>query len=175
MNFFLKNRLIFWALIFLVVLNISALTSFFLFRKSQSPAACCTPEQKQCMAFRDELKLSADQTLKVTDINNKYMVVAEPIAKAIKDTRASILTELENEAPDTLKLNQLALNLSMLQLKIQKENIKQYSALKKVCNPEQALRLSALYRDLYGCSMQAGQMKNRYRKGQGARDNGGCQ
>ena len=167
MNFFQKNRLIFWVLIILVVINISALVSFFLFTKNQAPAACCSPGEQQCMAFRDELKLSAEQTLKVAEVNNAYTKFAEPIATAIKENRAAILTELEKEVPDTLCLDSLTNQLALLQIKIQKENIKQYRALKLVCTPEQAQRLSALYRDLYGCPMQTGQMKSSHGKGCG--------
>jgi hypothetical protein len=166
MNFFHNNRLIFWVLIILVVINISALVSFFLFTKPHAPVACCSPEEQQCNAFRDELKLSASQTLQVEEINKNYKESAGPIVTAIKEARAAILTELEKEAPDTLHLNALTDQLALLQMKIQKENINQYRALKHVCTTDQALRLSALYRDLYGCPMQNGQVKHRYRHGQ---------
>ena len=168
MNFFSKNRLIFWVLIIMVIINISALASFFLLTKTQAPPPpCCPPAEKQCGAFRDELNLSAEQTLKVGAINKNYQESAEPIATAIKGTRAAILNELEKETPDSNYLNVLTNQLGLLQLKIQKENIKQYTKLKHVCTPEQAHRLSALYRDLYGCPMQDDQMKHRYRGGQG--------
>lgn len=156
MNFFSKNRLIFWVLIVLVLINLSALASFFLFNKKQSPASCCSPAEQQCVAFRDELNLSTEQTEKVASINKKYMDSAGPVASAIKDTRAAILTELDMEVPDTMQLNTLTNKLAWLQMKIQQENIKQYSELKRVCTPEQAHRLSALYRDLYGCGMRKG-------------------
>jgi Spy/CpxP family protein refolding chaperone len=175
MNFFQKNRLILWVLILLTVINISALVSFFMFTKTPAPAACCTPEEQQCVAFRDELDLSAEQTLKVSDINKKYTESAEPIATAIKETRAAILTELEKETPDTTQLNILANQLTLLQMKIQRENIKQYGDLKRVCTPEQVQKLSALYRDLYGCPMKNGQMKHRYRNGQGNSGKSKCE
>jgi Spy/CpxP family protein refolding chaperone len=169
MNFFHKNRLIFWVLIFLVVINISALISFFFFSKTQETVAapCCSAEEQQCMAFRDELNLTAEQTLKVNAINKNYMETASPLATDIKNTRAVILTELEKVEPDTTQLNLLMNQLSLLQIKIQKENIRQFSELKRVCTPEQAHRLSALYRDLYGCPMRDGQMKHRNHNGQG--------
>jgi Spy/CpxP family protein refolding chaperone len=175
MNFMQRNRLIFWALIILVVINISALISFFLFTKAQAPAPCCSPEEQQCMAFRDELNLSAGQSLKVNEINKKYSASAEPIATSIKETRSAILTELEKDDPDTLRLDVLTNQLALLQLQIQRENIKQYSALKQVCTQEQAHRLSALYRDLYGCPMLDGQMKHRYRHGQGKNTKSPCE
>ena len=167
MNFFHKNRLIFWILVILVVINVSALVSYFLFTRPQPPAPCCPPGQQQCAAFRDELDLSAEQSPKVTAINKNYKESAEPIAKAIKEARAAILTELEKNLPDTMYLDSLTTQLALLQIKIQRENIKQYRALSRVCTPEQAHRLSALYRDLYGCPLKDGQMRNRNRHGQG--------
>ncbi|MCX6305204.1 MAG: hypothetical protein NT040_09555 [Bacteroidetes bacterium] len=166
MNFFSKNRLVFWLLVILVVINISALASFFLFTKTADTRQCCSPEQQQCMAFRDELKLSAAQTLKVNAINKQYAGSAGPIASAIKENRTAILTELEKDVPDSIHLNALTEQLALLQVEIQKENIRQYRELKRVCTPDQAQRLSALYRDLYGCPMQNGEKQHRYRHGQ---------
>ncbi|MCX6266321.1 MAG: hypothetical protein NTW16_03060 [Bacteroidetes bacterium] len=174
MNFFNKNRLIFWVLIILVVINISALISFFLFTKTAVQTPCCPPEEQQCNAFRDELNLSTGQTLKVTEINKRYKEFAEPISMEIKGARTSILTELEKDVPDTIRLNSLTNQLALLQSKIQRENITQYRELKRVCTPEQAQKLSALYRDLYGCPMQNGQMKHRNRHGQGESKNEKC-
>jgi Spy/CpxP family protein refolding chaperone len=174
MNFFSKNRLIFWVLMILVVINISALISFFLFTQEQPPAPCCSPEEQQCVAFRDELNLSAEQTLKVNEINKNYRKSAEPIVTAIKETRAAILTELDKAEPQTMRLTELTNRLALLQTEIQKENIQQYSELKRVCTPEQAHNLSALYRDLYGCPMKDDQMKHRYRHGQGKRTATDC-
>jgi Spy/CpxP family protein refolding chaperone len=166
MNFLYKNRLMFWVLIVLVVVNLAALASFFLYPKSKSEPVCCNPEEQQCNAFRQELKLTDAQTLQVNEINKTYTETAKPVAVAIKETRTEILNELEKEKPDTLRLDTLTKQLSMLQMRIQKENISQYIALKRVCTTEQALKLSALYRDLYGCPMQNGNMKHRFRKGQ---------
>jgi len=166
MNVFYKNRLVFWMLIVLVIINISALISFLLFPKEQAPASCCSTEEQQCNVFRDELDLSAAQDLKVRAINQNYMASAGPVALSIKEARASILTELDRDQPDTVRLNELTSQLAGLQMKIQKENNKQYSELRRVCTPGQAQKLSALYRDLYGCPMQGGQGKHRYRHGQ---------
>jgi Spy/CpxP family protein refolding chaperone len=165
MNFFNKNRLIFWVLTILVVVNISALVTYFLYPKSPPSPACCTPEEQQCNAFRDELDLSDAQTLQVTAINKTYTESAKPIAAAIKTAREDILNELEKQIPDSARLNTLTYQLSNLQMKIQQENIRQYIALKRVCTTGQAHALSALYRDLYGCPMQNGTVKHRNRSG----------
>jgi Spy/CpxP family protein refolding chaperone len=177
MNYFKQNRVIFWVLMILVLINVSALVSFFIFTKTpaRSVGSCYPPEQQQCNAFRDELKLSDAQTIQVNTVNKQYKETAGPIADSIKVTRAALLTELEKVVSDTAQLTVMSQQLALLQVSIQKENVKQYLALKQVCTPEQAQRLSALYRDLYGCPMQNGQMKNRYRHGQGASNKAVCE
>jgi Spy/CpxP family protein refolding chaperone len=167
MNFFLKNRYVLWVLVILIVINISALVSFFLFARTTQTESCCPVQGKQDHSFSNELGLSAAQTARVSTINQNYKVTAGPIVASIKDTRGAILTELENETPDTNRLNDMTETLAGLQKQIQKENIKQYMELKKVCTREQAQRLSALYRDLYGCPMQSKGMQHQYRYGQG--------
>jgi len=173
MNFLSKHRFLFWALMVLIVVTVSALVSFFLFSK-QDPVneACCSQAEKSGHAFTHELGLTPVQTEQVARINSEYRQQAEPIAMAIKEKRGIILSELEREKPDTIFLNEVVKTLSLLQMEIQHKNIKQYLELKKVCTPEQALRLSALYRDLYGCPMQGNQMQYRYqrRHGEGKRD-----
>jgi len=167
MNFFQKYRYIVWVLILLVVINVAALVSFFLFAKTGSSEPCCPPQEKQVRSFSNELGLSAAQTEKVTLINQNYKAQAEPIAAEIKKTRGAILNELEQDQPDTSLLNKLSQEFSILQKNIQQENIRQYLELKKVCNEDQIQRLSALYRDLYDCPMQANAMKHKLRHGQG--------
>jgi Spy/CpxP family protein refolding chaperone len=167
MNFFLKNRYVFWVLIILIVINISALVSFFLFTQNTPPASCCPADGKQGHSFSNDLGLSTAQTEQVSAINQNYKRHAEPIATSIKDTRGLILNELEKDMPDSSLLNKLTAQLCVLQNTIQRENIKQYLELKKVCTPAQAQRLSALYRDLYGCPMQSKGMKHQFRNGQG--------
>ena len=167
MNFFHKNRFAFWVMIILIIINISALASFFLLTRHAASPTCCPADGKQGHSITNELGLSAVQTEKVSFINQNYKAHAEPIAASIKDTRSAILNELEQQNPDTNLLNRLTSELSVLQKNIQQENIKQYMELKKVCNQEQAQRLSALYRDLYGCPMKTIGMLHQYRHGQG--------
>jgi len=165
METYKKNRLLFWLLIVLVVINIAAMASFFIFSKeafvpsgSEQPAMTCT-------GFCQELDMSPAQTGKVEAINNIYQNNAGAIVAEIKNKRMEILDELNKENPDTSLTNKMAYELSLVQSSLQRENIRQYLELKKVCTPEQAQRLSALYRDLYGCSMKGKGMKYRNRHG----------
>jgi len=173
MELYNKNRLLFWLLIVLVVNNIAALASFFIFSKKAVAPVCEKPSAMTCSGFCEELELTPTQTEKVEAINRNYKNNAATIVIEIKNKRIEILNELNKEKSDTSVTNKLASELSFLQSNLQRENIRQYLELKKVCTPEQAQLLSALYRDLYGCQMQGKGMKNRYRHGQ--KDSMGCE
>ena len=147
-----KNRLIFWILIFLVIVNLSALVTFFSFNRN-SEEVTCNAMQPQCgKAFQSELGLSHEQVQKVELINSEYQANSSPIVNEIRKIRSDILDELSSETPDTSYINQKSNELCDFQLQLQQANFTQFLELKKVCDPEQAQRLSALYRELYGCA-----------------------
>ena len=169
--FFLTNSwLLLWILVVLVIINVTALASFFFFTRPEPAAACCPPGQAQCSALRDELKLSDEQTRQVTSINENYAKTAGPLADEIGEARAAILNEMEQAKPDTLRVDSLIKRIAVLQVLVQKQNIRQFSELRRVCDPAQAQKLSALYRELYGCPMQKNGAQHRYRHGQGGRE-----
>ncbi len=165
-----KNRLLTWALIVLIVVNLSALGSFFFFTRPAPPEAdsFCQTGGQPCKTFRDQLGLTEEQTGRVNTINDRYTAVAEPLAARIREARSEILTELDTVSPDTSRLQALVSEISRLQAEIQHENIRQYLALKEVCDSGQAHRLSALYREMYGCPMKGEAAAHRHRHGRGA-------
>ncbi len=173
MNLFYKNRLIFWLLLILAVINVSALATYFIFReKPAAPAEeCCADGTRPCTILKSELGLTDAQEETVVAINRTYTDSAGPVVAAIKNTRAEILTALDETETDPVKLDRLVEQLGELQVKLQKASMIQYRELRRVCTPEQAHRLSALYRDLYGCPLNSDRGNHRYRHGQGGRCN----
>lgn len=176
MNSVIKQRLVLWGLISILVLNLSALAGYFIFRPNEPSPDECISNPGDGRGFMSELNLSGEQQETVARINKKYRQEAEPLALRLREQRNHMLTELEKDSPDTLILEELAGSMSVLQEQIQKINIRQYLDLKKVCTPEQALRLSALYRNLYGCPMQGNKTMHRHqnRHGKGVRQGGYC-
>jgi len=149
-----KNRLLFWVLIFLIIVNLAALGTYFFFPQQQTVVSCNESQMDPTCVYQTRLDLSEEQSKDVDRISEEYLAVSAPIADRIKNTRAGILDELSSDNPDTTRLNEYSSELALLQLRLQKENIKHYMALKEVCTPAQAMRLSNLYRELYGCPMQ---------------------
>lgn len=178
MNFFIRNRLTFWVMIFVIILNVAFFVSFLLFNRIDNAGSKATCESAGCInqGISQELGLSEAQSKKIEALNVKYRAESEPIAQEIRNKREVLLTGLEGAEPDTVRLKFLIDSLGNLQKEIQVRNIRQFLELKKVCNPEQALLLSALYRNLYGCPMKgnSGQKKHQYRHGQKKNDSSCC-
>jgi Spy/CpxP family protein refolding chaperone len=179
MNFFNRNRFVSWLLVFLVVINLTALVTFLAFymrkpARAENPA-CGT----SCMALQKELSLTPGQSGKVDTILAVYRTATQPYVARIKDCRAQLLEELAKDKPDTGLISRCTDEINTCQKEMQKASVNQYLSLKKICTPDQCRRLSALYFELYGCraGMGKGMM---YRHGQGKQgcgnmtDSGSC-
>jgi Spy/CpxP family protein refolding chaperone len=170
MNFFNKNRLVFWLLLFLVVINISALVTFILFYSGQKKQQSENTGARSFQVFQKELSLTPIQSGKVCSINAQYRTVSEPISSALKAKRSELLEELSMEKPDTLLLKKYAEEIGNLQKELQIVSIRQYLDLKEVCDSCQCQKLSSFYFQLYGSKGpgpgMGKQMQHRYRHGQ---------
>jgi len=149
-----KNRLLFWVLVFLVIVNLAALGTYFFFPRQQTVVTCEEGAATPGCVYQSRLDLTDEQARQVDLISEDYLKLSRPIADEIKGIRGQILDELTVDQPDTSYLNELSSALAELQGQLQRKNIEHYLELKEVCNPEQAMRLSNLYRELYGCPMQ---------------------
>ena len=170
MNFFNKNRLIFWLLLVLVIINISALVTFFLLIREHNKAVPETAAESTFRKFRRELSLTPEQSEKVAAINARSRQMSEPVSSALREKRSELLNELASDHPDTALLNKYAEEIESLQEELQKASIRQYLDLRTVCDSHQCRKLSSFYFQLYGGkenSMGQGKrMQNRYRHGQ---------
>jgi Spy/CpxP family protein refolding chaperone len=170
MNIFNNNRTVFWILIFLVLINITAMATYFIYMRKPASEQVPGSGFKHGIALKQELSLTPDQSLKVNEINANYKASSEPIVAAIKEKKAVLLEELSKENTDTILVAKLADEVVIEQKKLQMANIKQFLDLKKVCTPEQTQTLSQIYSELYGCENkgkgQGNGMRHRYRYGQ---------
>lgn len=164
MESYQKNKLLFWIMIFLIVVNLSALATYFLFPRKATVVSCADPSAGPGCMLHEELGLTQEQAEQVDAINARYVEVSGPLADEIREMRSAVLNELSSDMPDTLRLNGYSEELSQLQGRLHRQNMKHYLELKQVCTPDQALRLSSLYRELYGCPMKGPGGKHRHGK-----------
>jgi len=150
MNIFNNNRIVFWILIFLVLVNIAALGTYFFYMRKLANEHESGSGLKRGIVLQQELALTPDQSLAVNKINATYQSSSEPIVEAIRGKKAQLLEELSNEDTDSAVLIQLTSAVVNEQKKLQIANIKQFLDLKKVCTPEQTHKLAQIYAGLYG-------------------------
>lgn len=177
MNLFKKYRVIPWILAFLVIVVVSAITTFIIINTGILTKEQPVQEIKSGTVLQTELSLTPDQNVKVEQINSSYKETTEPVISAIRDKKVELLDELSKDQTDTNKVSKIANELSTEQKKLQKANINQFLDLKKVCNTEQTKKLSQIYSELYGCNGKGkgrgqGQgMGHRHRWGQQGQNN----
>ena len=151
MTIFNNNRIVFWILIFLIVVNIATFTTFFIYTRKTATEPTPVSRSGKGYALRQELSLKPDQSLKVNAINENYKASSEPIVLAIREKKADLLAELSKDETDTNLVVKLADDIVIEQKKLQMANVKQFLDLKKVCTPEQTQKLSQIYSEMYGC------------------------
>ena len=162
----IKNRVLFWLLLFLIILNLGAFITWFVVSKQKpTTTTCVMPESGGCMILSQELNLTPSQSKQADTILCCFQAESRSLADAIRERRISIMEILSGSDPDTNKLKQLTQELAGLQVDLQKVNIRQFIALKEICTPEQLECLSNLFLEMYGCPMKEKGKQNRYRHG----------
>ena len=152
MNYFNKQKVVFWIMVLMILINISAFTSFFFFHRADRTVVADTAACSGTCRFLDrQLSLNAVQSEKVNAINLKFREHTEPLVSEIKTIRNSMLDELGSDKPDTLKLNGFTEKIGELQKQLQRAAIIQFQQLRMVCNAEQCRKLSTIYLEVYGC------------------------
>ena len=154
MNYFSKNKVFIWVLIFLVIVLLTALISLIVFFSDRYNTVYQPQSGNTGRRFNQELSLTPAQSLKVGAILDEYRTATEPISFNIRNYRAKLLEELANSNPDTILVNKYQDEICNLQKQMQKASVKQYMALKQICTPFQCEKLSALYYELYGFQSQ---------------------
>jgi Spy/CpxP family protein refolding chaperone len=175
MNIFNHNRTIFWILIFLVLINITALGTFWVYFHKHASEPIQISGYRNGVALKQELSLTSAQSVKVNGINTIYKTTSEPLASAIKDQKALLLEELSKENTDMTQVEKIANEVVSEQKKLQDANIKQFLDLKKVCTAEQTQKLSQIYAELYGCGHRGQGNGNGKGQGKGMRHRYGQQ
>ena len=164
MNYFDKHKILIWVVVFFLVINVSALVTFFVYFSGSGRQVMEPPAGQTCGQFCRKLELTAEQTKTVEVIQAEFREKSEPLISQIKETRRMMLQELSKETPDTSLVNRYADSIGELHKQLQKAAAGQFLALKTVCNPEQCRKLSDMYFELYGCNAKEGKMMQGQKK-----------
>jgi Spy/CpxP family protein refolding chaperone len=143
MNIIYKNKLLLWSVIVLVVINLGTLSTFWLAtfgeeRTKENSRYRKNPMDKGIL-FR-ELNLNDEQVLFYQNEKDKHFAKIHQIRDEMDFYHRLIHEELFSENPDTLRMNNFADSIGILNARFEKANLNHFTNLKKQLNPEQCRR-----------------------------------
>ncbi len=153
MNTQTKKHLITGLIIFLVVVNIAALSTI-IYRNQTQPKPLDddyiqfrqrVDEQGMYRFFRDELQLTPEQFDRFREINEKNRQQSREIARRMHSKRLEMVEEISKENPDNKKLDQIASEIGSLHYELKRNTYHHFLDLKELCNKEQQEQLQHLF------------------------------
>ena len=149
MDYFTKNKMLFWCVIILVLINIVTLASFWMGGPSfrHLLRAKESPDGGKIMAER--LQLSDEQTEQFQQIRNKHFMRTRPLQNDAHKIRLDLLDEIFSSEPNQTKIQSLFTELENKQSQFDKLLFEHFQELKNACDSEkQVEELKIMLRDL---------------------------
>lgn len=153
MNTQTKKQLITGLIIFLVVVNIAALSTIIYRNKIASPPINedyvqlrqKVEEQGMYRFFRNELQLSEDQFKQFRDINHQNMLRSRDIVRQLHTKRVEMMEEVSKENPDKDKLDNISHEIGTLHYELKRNTYNHFLELKEICSEDQQEKLQHMF------------------------------
>ncbi len=149
MDYFTKNKMLFWCVIVLVILNIATISSIWLKKapSSKSPAGPGgKPDGQKIMA--EQLGLSTEQAEQFEQIRNEHFMRTRPLQRQMHEIRLEILDEMFAAEPDEVIIADLLKELNDSQSQFEECLFTHFQELKDACTPEQTEELEYMLQGL---------------------------
>ncbi len=149
-TFFSQNKILIWLVVFLLLLNISAITSmiYHRVREAKDPSLLVQPpilRQRRMPAegrfLRDFLELDAEQFEQFRSSRHAFQMKAWDITEELREKKVEFLEELNRKNPDTGKIQQISEDIGKLHQALRLETGKYYLELRDICDKEQQQKL----------------------------------
>lgn len=151
----ISKKLLVWVLIFLTVVNISAIVFIFLhvFNDQQSS------EPK----VQKELLLNDQQKQRFNDLNVEFRNMSDTLIYQIRNNQVEMFQELEKENPDLNKLDNIADSIGYLHAELKRHTIRHFMEKGRYCTPEQRKRMFRFYRHTIAPDSAPGMRERKFR------------
>ena len=148
MDFFTKNRLVFWCVVLLVLLNVATLASFWLRRPPLGPPAGPggRPAGQRIMEMR--LHLTDEQARRFQQLRAEHFLRTRPLQEAMHKIRMDLLDEVFAAEPNDARIQELTAEIGDEQCRFDRQLFRHFRELKDTCNAEQRTELKAMLADL---------------------------
>ena len=145
MDYFTKNKIMFWCILLLIVVNCVTITSFWLTKSPAGPARQPQQLQDGGQLIRERLQLTDEQFARFQQIRDEHFRHVRPIHADMHKTRMDLLNEVFAAEPDQETIDALLLDLGNLQIEFEDSLFTHFEQLKKICNPQQQEELKRMF------------------------------
>jgi len=140
-----------WAFYLLLLTMLSAVVSTVMLSRKQKQdeklKSEVTPRETGWgRYYREQLGLNNEQHIRFREYRQQFHSDAYVISVQMEDIRGEILKELARNKSDTLKLNNLTVELGSLHTELKQLSNAYFLSMKNICNREQQLKLVAIFR-----------------------------
>ena len=144
-----RRRLLLYLILFLLVLNVSALgTIIYLIYRPHHDLFPPGPDGPVGKRLENELNLSETQRKEFKTLRRDFLEKSRPVLDTLRLTREEIYKGLAMDRVDTVVLFQKADELGRHHAQLKKMAIRHFLRLQSKCSPEQRKRLISIYRPL---------------------------
>jgi Spy/CpxP family protein refolding chaperone len=169
----LTRKLLYTLVVLLLIINVVTVFSVvrFLNQHKDQTSETITGEDisgnHRTKFFSDELQLDDEQQNVFRNLNRSFNQTANQIYRDLSHLRLDLVDELGSLNPDTLQLNNIAIEIGSLHTDLKMLTTEFYLGLKAVCTPEQKETLDGLFRDLLNDDNQLDTPRGRGSGGRG--------
>lgn len=147
MIYFTKNKILFWCVVVLIVLNTVTIGSFWLKRPSMGAlGGRRSPGGQQVMVER--LGLSDPQVLQLEQARATHFELTIPLQDEMHQLRLALLDEVFASDPDEEKIQTMLTTLEQQSGQFEGYLVKHFQELKEMCSSQQAETLKLMFVDL---------------------------
>lgn len=148
MDYFTKNRLLFWAVAILIVLNVIGLISLWTRPSRPRGAALRLGPDDGGKIMEERLRLGPDQVEAFEQIRRVHFERTRPIVENMHYIRLELVAETFRPDLDRERVETLLAELGTEQAEFDRLLFEHFEELKGACRPEQIDRLKQLFAEL---------------------------
>jgi Spy/CpxP family protein refolding chaperone len=150
-TFFSRYKLLIWVVVFLMVLNISAIGTILFHKYRQYKIVTRPPAGMRYHApgpgiyLKEELNLTNEQYARFNEARMNYQKTASDINLQLNKKKGEYLTELMTNSPDRLVLQASCDSIGSMHARLMSQTGKYYDEIRKLCNDEQVNKLNTFF------------------------------
>ncbi len=148
MDFFTKNKLLFWCVIILAILNIATLGSFWFTAPGQGRNRPAEKAPDGGKLMKERLDLTDEQAERFERIRTEHFARTRPLQDAMHRIRLDLLHEIFQPQPDEAVIQKLQTELQNKHGQFETNLFAHFRELKNACKPEQIKELKIMLREL---------------------------